>query len=206
MDAREYFAGPAYRKGDPAELPGWCTVGKAIEIYEAILELGQPVAGVEIGVLGGRSLLPAAFGARDGPGGYILGLDPYTAASATEFEPDPVEAAWWSAADFSKCFLECVHEIHRLDLARYCGILRSPAENARQCVGPLNYLHVDGNHNGAAVTRDLRLFLFKLVTGAILVLDDTNDAEVRSAMQTARVSQLFEPSVLRPTYEIWRRK
>ena len=35
MDAREYFAGPAYRKGDPAELPGWCTVGKAIEIYEA---------------------------------------------------------------------------------------------------------------------------------------------------------------------------
>ena len=197
MTPLEYFTGPML------SLDGWCPTDKALKIYTTIKSLSAPLAGVEIGVFGGRSLIPAAMGARDGPGGHILGVDPYSAAAAQEFSNAQAETEWWGALDYDAHFQRCDAEIARLELRNFCGIARSTSQAVSHLFADLNYAHIDGNHNEAAVRRDLVHWLPKILVGGILVLDDTNDVEIRAAMTI--MNSTWVKIWGTPTWEIWTR-
>ncbi len=51
---------------------------------------------------------------------------------------------------------------------------------------PIDLLHVDGNHDRAAVTRDIELFLPHMKPGGILVMDDIAWPSVRPLFEQLR--------------------
>src|SRR5436190_10874383 len=61
----------------PGALPGWCQLSKGEFIAREVLH-DRLVRGVEIGVYGGRSLLPAAMALREIGSGFIVGIDPFS--------------------------------------------------------------------------------------------------------------------------------
>jgi hypothetical protein len=64
----------------------------------ALIRREKPSVVVEIGVFGGRSLVPQALALRENKQGVVYGIDPYTAAAATEgeFTSDPGGKGYWS--------------------------------------------------------------------------------------------------------------
>lgn len=74
------------------DLPGWCELDKARMMCGLLLR-EQPETVVEIGVYGGKSLVPQALTLRHNKRGVIYGIDPWTNSSCTENYPD--DLGWW---------------------------------------------------------------------------------------------------------------
>ena len=167
-----------------AGLKGWCRPFKARWLYDAVLARARAgdFTGVEIGVFGGRSLIAAALALKDAGRGFLVGIDPYTAESATE---GAANGQPWVAA--LPCIRqECEAAITRLGLGRHCAVLPAPAEACAAAFGPLDYLHVDGCHATAVALRDVTLYVPKVRPGGLIVLDDTNWDTLQPALRRVR--------------------
>ena len=173
-------------------LQGWCTVEKAQWLAQWIVE-HRCVNVVEIGVFGGRSLIPMAMAMEhlDQPGriwlGHVSGIDPYSNLVAEADEKDEANRNWWKTVDLASIRkgVEQAIVAHRLgsivDLL-FCTSEHAVANFADDMV---DLVHVDGSHNEAASTWDVRLWWPKVRPGGIMVMDDTDWAQVKSARQLA---------------------
>ncbi len=157
---------------------GWCPDTKQHVLAGLILAYHcQRV--VEIGVFQGGSLLPMAAAARL-TGGVVTGVDPYTAGAAEQRENldrfvPIVGADWHTRIEWDALYDRVLAGVQRHGLASHCRIMRATSVEAAQTVPHgLDLLHVDGNHDFAAVEADLRLYVPKVRSGGFIVLDDTH--------------------------------
>lgn len=163
---------------------GWCTAAKAIPMAQSILDNRSQVC-VEIGVYGGKSLIPCAMALRAQGSGHIIGIDPWTIEAATEGESDPANKAWWSKLEHIKGAENCARDfIRHYQLESVCSVIPARSEHVAWLFqdGTVDFLHIDGNHTELASVRDVNFWLPKMRSGGFIWFDDINWATCQKAL------------------------
>jgi predicted O-methyltransferase YrrM len=162
-------------------LHGWCTVEKAQWLASRIVKQRyQDVA--EIGVFGGRSLIPMAlamkfqYDARWAPAGIVDGIDPYSNDVAEADEDDNENRAWWKSIDLGVIRQAAMRAVKSQRVSAFVKFHACPSEQAIENYAnfSLDMVHVDGSHNEKASVRDVNLWWPKLKDGGVMVMDDTD--------------------------------
>lgn len=162
---------------------GWCWPEKACAMAELIISTNAQKV-VEIGIFGGRSLVPQALALKSLGNGLILGIDPWRKESSIEGGADPATEKWWKTLDLHSIHKEFMEHVWRLNLQDHCLIMRSGSE---VCVRlfqdqSIDILHIDGNHSELVSCRDVKLWCPKVRVGGHIWFDDTNWESVSKAL------------------------
>jgi predicted O-methyltransferase YrrM len=170
----------------PLDFGGGSSLSKALVFADLIAAFGIHDA-VEIGVYRGRSLLPVAAVLRAQGAGRVVGIDPWSADAALQADDHEVGAVvndWARAHPWEETYTEVLGRIDTFGLAGHTEILRMTSADAAARIpdGSVGLVHVDGNHDQAAVQADVDLYLPKLQPGGFLALDDASWSSVRAVM------------------------
>jgi predicted O-methyltransferase YrrM len=157
---------------------GWCPLNKQ-HILAALILGHQCRRIVEIGVFQGGSLLPMAAAARI-TSGVVLGIDPYDSAAAEQKDhldrlAPLIGTDWHERIDWEGLHARVCETITQRGLSPYCRIVRATSSLAAEDIEPgIDLLHIDGNHDEAAVAADIASYVPKVRPGGFVVLDDTH--------------------------------
>ena len=166
-----------------AQLEGWCPDHKARQMCMHALTV-KPSVVVEIGVFGGKSLVPLAIACRKNGTGKVYAIDPWEAEAALEHYPenDP-NRNWWSQVNLDKVYRQFDEYLHRNDLLPWVRVIRERAEAVSWAFHdrPIDILHIDGNHSTETACRDVRLWLPLVRPGGWIWMDDVNWDTVKPA-------------------------
>jgi predicted O-methyltransferase YrrM len=168
-------------------LEGWCLLEKALELAELVLTV-RPMCVVEMGVFGGRSLIPQALALRENGSGLAFGVDTWSSALAIEnfdrHNPDDAkQLAWWATVDMHEIYRGCARMIDDLKLDDFCSLIRARSEFAAHLfhVEQIDILHIDGDHQQVSSCRDVELWLPRVKPGGYVWFDDTNWPQTQAA-------------------------
>lgn len=151
-------------------LEGWCSKDKASILIDLVLAL-KPQVVVEIGVFGGKSLVPMAYALKSNQKGKIYGIDPWVASiSATGMTPEHAE--WWSAIDHEQIMQALITKIGEFELNDFVQLMRETSQDAHIPKLPIDLLHIDGNHSAEASYFDVTKWVPQVRSGGIIVFDD----------------------------------
>lgn len=169
------------------QIHGWCTLEKAKKLIEVVEKL-KPDICVEIGVFGGASLIPQALALSKNKKGKIYGIDPWTNESALEEMVSAEHRKWWKDLDIEYVYKECLRNIEKLGIKKYCEIIRDKSENVHNKFQDesVDVLHIDGNHSEALSYKDAVLYLPKVKKGGYIMFDDIWWAEQGNYVTTRK--------------------
>jgi predicted O-methyltransferase YrrM len=186
------------------ELEGWCSQFKASILIDTVLQLEARKI-VEIGVWGGKSLVPMAFALRKLGGGKIYGIDPWDNVESAE-GMDGVNKEWWSAVDHEAIYQGLVGKIAKFNLEDYIELLRCTSKEA-PVITDIDILHIDGNHSEEASFHDVTKFVPLVRSGGLIIFDDTTWGT------TSRAVEWLDSNCMRITefhdncdWGIWRKR
>ncbi len=162
-------------------LDGWTTPERAVEMAELIVE-HRPTICVEIGVFGGRSLIPTALALRHNNQGTVYGIDPWKTEAALEAENEANQSWWKNNVNLEEIHSKTMKAIWRLGLDQWAVVIRARSEHCPRLFGMVDWLFLDGNHSEVASSRDVRLYLPMVVSGGIVIADDTDWTTTRKAV------------------------
>lgn len=168
---------------------GWCTPEKA-KYLAGLIDTHKPELVVEIGVFGGRSLLPMAM-ALEAVGGVAFGIDPWSVAAALEGEESEANRDWWSKnVDLENVFTNFVQQVLAQRLTRTCRWIRAESEAVAPMFedASIGLLHLDSNHSELVSCRDVATWRAKVAPAGIWVLDDSNWASQAKAIEMIKAS------------------
>ena len=186
--------------GIPLDFGGGCSASKAYVMATLIREL-RIKATLDIGVYRGRSLLPQALAHRRYTGGMAYGVDPWSKEQAREHDNRGLKAEldqFVEKTDFDAIYQDVNRLKKAAALDRHCLLLRKTSAAAasyfRQSGVTFGLIHIDGNHDTAAVVQDVRDFEPLLDQEGILVMDDVSWESVKPAydMLAATMRRLFQ--------------
>lgn len=150
------------------QITGWCPIEKALDLAVTVVAL-RPKMVVELGVWGGRSLLPMALACEAIDHGVVVGIDPWSPAASVEGYDAP-NVEWWGKQDHEQIYRGFLAHVERLGLKNRVAIERAKSDNAA-VPGTVDFLHVDGQHCEQAL-RDVRKFGAAVRVGGIVCMDD----------------------------------
>jgi predicted O-methyltransferase YrrM len=156
-----------------ARLAGWCSREKALTIARIVLE-ERPKICVEIGVFGGRSLMPCAAALRHNGEGEIYGIEAWSPDVAIENTTNEVNDDWWSKVDFAGIKREFYRFAAATNLTPHVRVIEAPSGRAAALFDTIDYLHIDGSHSMVNAAEDVILYARKVRSGGIVVFDDVN--------------------------------
>ena len=162
------------------ELDGWTTPERAIEMAGLVVE-HKPEICVEIGVFGGRSLIPTALALRENRHGTVFGIDPWKTEAALEAENEANKSWWQNNVNLDEIHTKTMRAIWRLELDPWAVIIRARSEHVPMLFGMVDWLLIDGNHSEVASCRDVKLYLPMVSSGGIVVMDDLDWPTTRKA-------------------------
>lgn len=147
---------------------GWCSLQKACDLAATVVTL-RPAVTVEIGVFGGRSLIPMALACKLTGVGRIIAIDPWSAEASQEGY-DATNAEWWGKLDHESVYQDFLARLQQYELRGIVEIQRMKSADAPvpTCI---DLLHVDGQHTDQAV-RDVHKFAPAVRVGGMCYLDD----------------------------------
>lgn len=162
-------------------MEGWLTPERGIEMAKWIFTL-KPSVVVELGVFGGRSLIAQAMALRELGHGVVYGVDPWKVEAALEGEND-ANRKWWS----QDVPLDLVHQkamnaVWENQLDEWAVVIRAASQHVAQLFPKIDMLFIDANHSEVASTRDVTLYLPKVSSGGIVIMDDTDWPTTESAV------------------------
>ena len=159
---------------NPRHLDGWCWLDKAMTLCSYI-EKERPSVVVDLGIFGGRSMIPMALQLRDNAdGGVCYGIDPWTNTAALEGEHKPEDSAWWGKVNLNDVMMKFLWRIQELGLIDFAVPIRATSQ-AVHAIFPkesIDFLHIDSNHSELASLRDIALYVPKVRSGGLICLDD----------------------------------
>lgn len=165
---------------------GWCTPEKALKLANVILDRAIHTT-VEIGIFGGRSLIPMAMACQLQEFGTVTGIDPWTAEAALEGENSKENDLWWSKQiDLEAVYRGFIQRVMSNNITKECRWIRATSE---ECLpmwpdNSIGLLHLDSNHSEECSVRDVKHWLPKLKKDGVFVLDDSNWASQAKAIET----------------------
>lgn len=157
------------------QLDGWCTYEKAAILIDFILQL-KPRVIVEIGVFGGKSLLPMALAQKTLGFGKTYGIDPWDAKASVEGLIADAHKQWWQTVDHSLILKKLVNMTHLYQLENQIELIRSTSMQAPS-IFDIDFLHIDGNHSENSSLFDVEKWVPLVKSGGIIIFDDLDWCE-----------------------------
>ena len=127
---------------------------------------------VELGVFGGRSLLPIAIKAKNG---NVTGIDAWNINAALEGINAKEHVEWWKKIDYNH-FYEYTKEQLKLYNCNHVKLLKMTSVAAIESFedNSIDFLHQDSNHSEEISCAEVLLYYNKVKQNGIWVFDDTN--------------------------------
>lgn len=149
-------------------ITGWCSVEKANDLALAIIKLRSSVT-VEIGVWGGRSVVPMALAHQEQDHGIVWAIDPWSPVASTEGY-DKVNSDWWGAQNHEVVYRGFLDTLRLNGVERFVNVIRKKSDDVEP-PPVIDMLHIDGQHTEQAV-RDVERFASKVRDGGFCFVDD----------------------------------
>lgn len=151
------------------QLEGWCSKSKASILMDLVFML-KPQIAVEIGVFGGKSLVPMAFALKVADGGTIYGIDPWDSHESID-GMDGVNYDWWGSIDHEKILKGLQMKIAEFEINDHVLLIKSTSEQA-PLIYNIDLLHIDGNHSEKSSFIDVTKWVPLVRRGGVIILDD----------------------------------
>jgi hypothetical protein len=155
---------------------GWCTVEKANKLIE-IVSLCEPTLSVELGVFGGRSLLPIAIMSKYiNPSSRVIGIDAWSAQASIQGTNDKANEEWWSNINYEDMFNYTKSIMVDNNVNDVVELWKDTSKNAVSNFedNSINLLHQDSNHSEEITCEEVELYWNKVKEGGYWIFDDTN--------------------------------
>ena len=162
-----------------SKMEGWCTLHKAQKLQELAAAPGCQLA-VEIGIFGGKSLIPVAMAFAKKGSGKIYGIEPWDNDVAIETVTNDVNDQWWKDLDLVAIKRSFLQHLVDLGLEKYVKIIEVPSDAAvpvfqnPRFAGKIDLVHIDGAHSVEQSLFDCTYWHRLLRSGGYIVLDDIN--------------------------------
>jgi predicted O-methyltransferase YrrM len=172
-------------------IEGWCTERKALWLADLITS-NRCLAVLEIGIYGGRSLIPMAMAVQAlGAGGKVHGVEAWSNSVAVATETNAENDAWWQTVDLKAIRKGFFRNVARYEVADTVVVMEMSSDEAFAAIsgrglGPFDLVHVDGSHSEVQALRDVEMWSGLVRPGGILVLDDIGWSSVRAAREHVR--------------------
>lgn len=171
----------------PIDFGGGCSVLKAY-IMAWLIRRFHLRTSLDIGVYRGRSLFPQGIAHQFAGDGVAYGVDPYSATEAMEHDHAALREqikTFLEATDFEELFRQVSQRREEFGLSKQVRLVRTTSARAAEQFAAegtsFGLIHIDGNHDTAAVMRDVELYLPLLQPKGFLVMDDVSWDSVRPA-------------------------
>ena len=152
------------------QLDGWCSPEKARFLIDLICR-AQPKVIVEIGVWGGKSLIPMAYALKVLNQGMIYGIDPWESKESVQWIMEDVNRAFWSWANHDWILQGLLAKIQQFDLGSQITLIKDTSEKAPPIYG-IDILHIDGNHSEHTSYIDVTKWVPLVNSGGWIIFDD----------------------------------
>lgn len=167
------------------QLEGWCSPQKSMLLYHLARE-HKPQIVVEIGIYGGRSIVPMAAALKENSSGHVYGIETWSGAAATSYRTNIANDFWWMNIDFGsikKNFLEFIlkHNLHET-----IKIIEAPSDKCHAVFDRIDMLHIDGGHSAFGAAQDVINYVSKVPSGGIIVYDDINWPSTSAGLEILR--------------------
>jgi hypothetical protein len=180
------FKHESMRKFD--SIDGWCSRFKASFLMDLVaVNNAQKV--VEIGVWGGRSLIPMALAVKFKNSGMVFGIDPWSRIDSEEGQ-DAENKDWWSTVDHDKIYHQFLSHVFEFGVNQYVTVIKTNSQNA-PLISDIDILHIDGNHSDKASMIDVLKWVPQVKIGGFIVFDDTNWGSNIKAINWLNINCLF---------------
>jgi predicted O-methyltransferase YrrM len=156
-----------------ASLPGWCSPEKASAIAQ-LVRSERPAVCVEVGIFGGRSVVPCAAILREIGEGVIYGIETWSPATATQYVTGKKNDEWWREVDFPKVKADFFKFLVENDLVTHVRIVEAPSAEVAHLFSDIDYLHIDGAHSIYNAAEDVVSYLKRVRSRGIIIMDDIN--------------------------------
>jgi predicted O-methyltransferase YrrM len=172
------------------QIYGWCSHSKASILIDIIQRI-SPQKIVEIGVWGGKSLVPMAYALKNQGSGKIYGIDPWDSNESIQGVQNEANRAYWGQVDHEAVFQSLLVNLDRFDLNGYVELIRNSSANADPIEG-IDLLHIDGNHSDITSYIDVTKWVPLVNPGGWIVVDDISWYENGAFTQAESVKWLNE--------------
>lgn len=150
-------------------LEGWCSKNKAAILIDLVFML-YPKTIVEIGVWGGKSLVPMAHALRATESGRIFGVDPWDSVESAD-GMDGINYEWWSKIDHTIILQNLRKKLVEFGLENHVILIKTTSALA-PIIPDIDILHIDGNHSEKASTLDVNKWAPLVRKGGVIIFDD----------------------------------
>jgi hypothetical protein len=179
---------------DIEKIEGWCTIEKALYVVDFI-EKNSIRTYIELGVFGGRSLLPVALAIKHihGIGGDIIGIDPWEIQPCLEGENAKENDAWWASIDLDKMYSYTQNLLKMYNVDDIVRLKRTSSNDYVNNIGSqsIDLLHQDSNHSEFTSCREVDQYYDKVKINGFWIFDDT-DWETTQKAQKKLVAKGYE--------------
>lgn len=151
---------------------GWCSHSKGSILIDIIQKI-QPATIVEIGVWGGKSLIPMAYALKMQGKGKIYGIDPWSSAESVVGMVEESNKVYWSVVDHEAAYFNLLTNLERFGLLDHVQLIRSTSANADP-IFEIDLLHIDGNHSESSSYLDVTKWAPLVRKGGWIVVDDVS--------------------------------
>ncbi len=171
-------------------LEGWCAPEKAAILVDLVLK-HKPDTIVEIGVFGGRSLIPMAYALRANKKGMIYGIDPWNSFESTQGVMEEINKHYWTIVDHEGILNGLMSKIEQLNLQPQIRLVRATSFDAPPIFN-IDLLHIDGNHSDHTSYFDVTKWVPLVKKGGLIILDDMTWYENNKYTQARSIEWLNE--------------
>jgi len=176
------------------QLEGWCSHEKATTLMRLVLQKRAEVI-VEIGVFGGKSLIPMAYAQKIMGIGKTYGIDPWDANASLQGLQDPANRQWWGSVNHGKILENLQAKIRIFGLDAQIELIKATSSDA-QPIDKIDLLHIDGNHSESASFFDVLKWVPLVKQGGVIVFDDLHWYE-NGINTTARAVEWLNANCIR---------
>lgn len=152
------------------QLDGWCSHEKAGILIDLIMKV-RPKTIVEIGVWGGKSLVPMACALKANDCGKIFGIDPWNPVNSLQWVNNESNENYWSRVDHEGIMNTLISKIDQFGLEDHIELIRSTSGDA-PIIPDIDILHIDGNHTEPSTFLDVTKWVPLVKRGGWIIFDD----------------------------------
>ena len=154
---------------------GWCSPKKAAWLTRLIASR-QVKNVLEVGIFGGKSLIPIALAVQSAGGGTVIGVEPWSADVAISEPTNETNDAWWASINFALVKERFFANSARYGVLAMIKVMEMNSDSAFRFLEPgdrqFDLIHIDGAHSPERALRDAKSWSKLVKKGGLVVFDD----------------------------------
>lgn len=145
---------------------GWCSEEKAIDLMDLVWFI-KPKVVVEIGVVGGKSLVPIAFALKAIGSGIAYGIDPWSITAAVP-EMGAENKKFWVNVDYEAVVFSLKERLKQFNVEDFVRLIQVRLADD-QPICDIDVLHITVNHSEEALFLDVEKWVSYVRKGGIII-------------------------------------